>query len=96
MLQAEYDYELDIEVQREEAYADGLRAGEQSGEKKGIQKRIQEERISLIVKKVRRGKDLITIAEELEKPIENIREIYGAIQKSAPDYDMDTICKSLA
>lgn len=96
MLQAEYDYELDIEVQREEAYADGLRAGEQSGEKKGIQKGIQEERISLIVKKVRRGKDLITIAEELEEPIENIREIYGAIQKSAPDYDMDTICKSLA
>lgn len=40
MLQAEYDYELDIEVQREEAYADGLRAGEQSGEKKGIQKGI--------------------------------------------------------
>ncbi len=96
MLQAEYDYELDIEVQREEAYADGLRAGEQSGEKKGIQKGIQEERISLIVKKVRRGKDLTTIAEELEEPIENIREIYGAIQKSAPDYDMDTICKSLA
>ncbi len=27
MLQAEYDYELDIEVQREEAYEDGLRAG---------------------------------------------------------------------
>ena len=96
MLQAEYDYELDIEVQRGEAYADGLRAGEQSGEKKGIQKGIQEERISLIVKKVRRGKDLTTIAEELEEPIENIREIYGAIQKSAPDYDMDTICKSLA
>ncbi len=96
MLQAEYDYELDIEVQREEAYADGLRAGEQSGEKKGIQKGIQEERISLIVKKVRRGKDLTTIAEELEEPIENIREIYETIQKAAPDYNMDTICKSLA
>ena len=37
MLQAEYDYELDIEVQREEAYEDGLRAGGQSGREKGIQ-----------------------------------------------------------
>lgn len=92
MLQAEYDYELDIEVQREEAYEDGLRAGEQSGEKKGIQK----ERISLIVKKVRRGKDLETIAEELEESVGNVRKIYEAVQKSAPDYNMDTICKSLA
>ena len=88
MLQAEYDYELDIEVQREEAYEDGLRAGEKTGK--------LEEKISLIVKKVRRGKDLETIAEELEESVENIREIYEAVQKSAPDYNMDTICKSLA
>ena len=87
MLQAEYDYELDIEVQREEAYEDGLRAGEKTGK--------LEEKISLIVKKVRRGKDLETIAEELEESVENIREIYEAVQKSAPDYNMDTICKSL-
>ena len=40
MLQAEYDYELDIEVQREEAYADGLRAGEQSGEKRCVVEKI--------------------------------------------------------
>ena len=45
---------------------------------------------------MRRGKDLTTIAEELEEPIENIMEIYETVQKAAPDYDMDTICKSLA
>ena len=103
MLQAEYDYELDIEVQREEAYEDGLRAGEQSGREKGIQegiqtglqKGIQEEKISLIIKKVRRGKELETIAEELEANVEDIREIYEAVRKAAPEYDMDIIRKSL-
>lgn len=39
-------------------YEDGLRTGERSGEKKGIQKGMQEKEIALIVKKVRRGKNL--------------------------------------
>ena len=100
MLQAEYDYELDIEVQREEAYEDGLRAGEQIGREKGISEGIsegmQEKEIALIVKKVRRGKNLQTIADELEEPVDEVRKIYEAVMKAAPDYDMDTICKSLA
>ena len=100
MLQAEYDYELDIEVQREEAYEDGLRAGEQIGRQNGInegmQKGMQEKEIALIVKKVRRGKNLQTIADELEEPVDEVRKIYEAVMKAAPDYDMDTICKSLA
>ena len=48
-------------------YEDGLRTGERSGEKKGIQKGLQEKEIALIVKKVRRGKNLQTIADELEE-----------------------------
>ena len=100
MLQAEYDYELDIEVQREEAYEDGLRAGEQIGRQNGInegmQKGMQEKEIALIVKKVRRGKNLQTIADELEEPVDEVRKIYEAVMKAAPDYDMDTICKNLA
>ncbi len=37
MLKAEYDYELDIQVQREEAYEQGEEAGRQQGEKIGRQ-----------------------------------------------------------
>lgn len=95
MLQAEYDYELDIEVQREEAYEDGLRVGEQTGEKRGIQKGIQEKEIALIVKKVCRGKNLETIADELEEPVNKIRKIYEAVLQAAPEYDMDVILKNL-
>ena len=37
MLKAEYDYELDIQVQREEAYGQGEEAGRQQGEAIGRQ-----------------------------------------------------------
>lgn len=32
MLKAEYDYELDVQVQREEAYEEGEQASRQQGE----------------------------------------------------------------
>ena len=86
--QNDFSYELDIEVQREEAYEDGLRAGEKTGK--------LEEKNSLIVKKVRRGKDLQTIADELEEPVDEVRKIYEAVMKAAPDYDMKMIRESLA
>ena len=70
-------------------YEDGLRTGERSGEKKGIQKGMQEREIALIVKKVRRGKNLQMIADEL-------RKIYEAVMKAAPDYDIKMIRESLA
>lgn len=37
MLRAEYDYELDIQVQREEAYEQGEQTGRQQGEEIGKQ-----------------------------------------------------------
>ena len=77
-------------------YEDGLRTGERSGEKKGIQKRMQEKEIALIVKKVRRGKNLQTIADELEEPVDEVRKIYEAVMKAAPDYDIKMIRESLA
>ena len=77
-------------------YEDGLRTGERSGEKKGIQKGMQEKEIALIVKKVRRGKNLQTIADELEEPVDEVRKIYEAVMKAAPDYDIKMIRESLA
>ena len=76
-------------------YEDGLRTGERSGEKKGIQKGMQEREIALIVK-VRRGKNLQMIADELEEPVDEVRKIYEAVMKAAPDYDIKMIRESLA
>ena len=64
MLLDEYDYETDIEVQREEAY--------QSGERAGIDKGRKEEKNALIRKKLEKGKTISRIADELEDTEENI------------------------
>ena len=64
MLIAEYDYDLDIEVQREEAYEDGMK----------------EKLVEQIRKKVEKGKSILEIAEELEETpveIEKIIKEYG-------------------
>lgn len=31
----------------------------------------------------------------LEEPVSQIRQIYDVIEKSAPDYDAETICRQL-
>ena len=60
MLIAEYDYDLNIEVQREEAYEEGQRDGQQ--------KKIREQ----VKKKLAKGKSIETIADELEETQEEI------------------------
>lgn len=59
MLIAEYDYDLDIEVQREEAY--------EEGRKEKLKEQVQ--------KKLAKGKSLEEIASELEETVESIQEI---------------------
>lgn len=48
MLKAEYDYELDIQVQREEAYEQGEEAGRQQGEAIGRQQGKQQANIDAV------------------------------------------------
>ena len=75
MLIAEYDYDLDIEVQREEAYEDGIETGTIRG--------MKEKLVELIRKKVEKGKSILEIAEELEETPEEIEKIikeYGLMQ----------------
>lgn len=77
MLIAEYDYDLDVEVQREEAYA----AGRQEGIQEGIQEGQQEKLEELIKRKLKKGKSIDVIAEELEES----REVIAGIVKTLQD-----------
>lgn len=47
--------------------------------------------ISQIIKKVKKGKTVDTIASETEEDVEYIKPLYDVIVESAPDYDMDKI-----
>lgn len=75
MLTAEYDYDLDIEVQREEAFADGV--------VKGVDKGKEELLTELIIKKLAKGKTPVEIADALEKPLEKVQEIIDKIKEDS-------------
>ena len=74
MLIAEYDYDLDVEVQREEAYAAGKEEGREEGQKEKLQE--------LVKRKLEKGKSIGTIAEELEESCEEIAEIVIKLQST--------------
>ena len=67
MLIAEYDYDLYIEVQREEAYEDGIETGTILG--------MKEKLVEQIRKKVEKGKSILEIAQELEEIPEEIEKV---------------------
>lgn len=71
----EYNEELHLRNVREEGIQQGLQQGE------------EQKLIELICRKVRKGKALEIIAEELEEELSTIAPIYEAVLQSAPDYD---------
>lgn len=71
----EYNEELHLKNVREEGIQQGLQQGE------------EQKLIDLICRKVRKGKALEVIAEELEEEVFVISPIYDAVLQSAPDYD---------
>ena len=72
---------------RAEGRSEGLMEGESIGSVKST--------ISLICKKLAKGKSLEVIADELEEDISVIEPIYHAAQQFAPDYDVEKIYEHL-
>ena len=59
----------------------------EEGIQQGLQQGEEQKLIELICRKVRKGKALEVIAEELEEEVSTIAPIYEAVLQSAPDYD---------
>lgn len=51
----------------------------------------QEQIIEIIIKKVKKGKELSTIASEIEEEEQDVKSLYDAVVVEAPDYNMDKI-----
>ncbi len=66
---------------------EGHKAGRQEGEKFGALHKL----ITLVVKKLRKGKSLDVIVDELEDDIELIKEICNVAGEFAPEYDCEKI-----
>lgn len=70
-----------------EGRLEGHEAGRQEGEKFGALHKL----ITLVVKKLRKGKSLDVIVDELEDDIELIKEICNVAGEFAPEYDCEKI-----
>lgn len=51
----------------------------------------QEQIIEIIIKKVKKGKELSTIASEIEEEEQDVKSLYDEVVAEAPDYNMDKI-----
>lgn len=57
------------------------------GREEGFIKRL----IQMVCKKIRKGKTIAEIADDLEEDLEQVEKIYNAAQEFAPDYDLNKI-----
>ena len=61
-----------------------------------VTERVKEQTlISKVVKKIKRGKNIAEIADELEETVEAVTPVYEAAIKAAPDYDEAAIYEAL-
>lgn len=76
----------------------GLKKGEEIGMARGemIGKEIGENKklVEQVCKKLRKGKNVVCIADELEEAIENVEAICAVAQNYAPEYDSTKIFKA--
>jgi len=63
----------------------------EDGRKEGVDKHLIEQ----ICKKLKNGKSLDVIADEVEEEVENIKPICAIAEKYAPNYDVDAIYEEL-
>lgn len=92
ILEEEYEIEAKREIKEGIGSMCNLSDGiEERGIRKGIGRGRQQLLIEKICRKLRKGKSLFLIAEELEEEESAIKEIYDAALSLAPDYDTDKI-----
>ena len=66
------------------------------GEEAGFQKGVQHSIIHLFCKKLKKGKSLEVIADELEEDLEFVEKIYLTAKKYAPEYDCEKIYREFS
>ena len=78
---------------------EGMEKGIAQGVEKGIAQGIPQgetiKLISMICRKMKKGKNTVVIAEELDEEPETVERIYGVAKSFAPEYDAREIFKVL-
>jgi len=99
----DFTFERQIELTKMEYYQDGFAAGKAEGEARGEAKGMErgekngqlQNMISLTVRKLRKGKSVEQIADELEEDTATIAPICKVAEEFAPEYDEGKIFDKL-
>ena len=90
----EKEFRIELEGERKELIGTMCNLGEGIKEEalnEGEYRKLME----LIIKKIKKNKSLLQIADELEETEETILPLYKAVIDAAPEYDMDKICEKI-
>lgn len=79
----EYDEEKTMRILAEQAREDGFEEGREEGEESHL--------VEQICKKLRRGKNVEQISDEVEEDIVRVKMICDIAEKFAPDYDHEEV-----
>ena len=73
--------ERELKLIRRAEYEEGLKAGRENGLKDGREDGLKSHLRSQVVKKLKKGKTVEQIAEELEEEVQEIEQVIGELQK---------------
>ena len=94
-LLTEYDEEETMGYVRRDAYRDGEKAGIEQGLKQGLKQGEMLMLISMVNKKMQKGKSIEEIAEDLEEDKGTIEKIANVIKENGHDINADEVYKML-
>ena len=83
IMRLDYTFDRQIELEKRDSYEEGLSAGQ------------TEQLLTQTIKKIKKGKSISQISDELETDISIIEPMYNIVIKYSPDYDMDIILDAI-
>ena len=90
-MRLDYTFDRQIELEKRDSFEEGLSLGREEGLSLGQAKQL----ITLIAAKIRKGKSISEIADDLETDISTIKSMYDIIIKYSPDYSVDDILEAV-
>lgn len=91
----EYDEEAHHWAIEQDAKEEGRKEGKEEGRKEGKEEGILLQQIRLVTKKIKKGKSLPGILDDLESNEESLRPLWEAVTAEAPAYDEQRILNRL-
>lgn len=95
IMRLDYTFDRQIELEKRDSFEEGLSLGREEGltvgREEGMSVGQTKQLIFQIIEKIKKGKSISQISDELETDISIIETIYNVAVKYSPDYDADNI-----